>query len=306
MAANVETMFYTREKPWHGLGTMVQEAPNSADALRLAGLDWTIEGRGVYTDGGIQIKGYQANTRSSDGAIMGIVTDKYRVVQNAEAFEFTDALIGEGVTYETAGSLRGGKTIWLLARMPETQILGDKFEPYICFTNSHDGTGTVRACMTPVRVVCNNTLNIALNGASRKWSTPHKGDVMGRLDEARQTLGLAQKYMQQLAEDAERLADAKMNNAEIDNVIEAMFPVKEDATERQKKNAEKEKNDFITCLFAPDLAQFYGTQYGFLNAVADYAGHSSPMRRTKFGDENRWGQIITGHPLLDLATQMIR
>ncbi len=189
MAANVETMFSVREKPWHGLGVMVEEAPTSADALQLAGLDWEINAKPVFTAEGIQIPGYQANTRSSDGSIMGIVSDKYRIVQNREAFEFTDALIGEGVTYETAGSLRGGKTIWLLAKMPETEILGDKFEPYICFTNSHDGSGAVRACMTPVRVVCNNTLNLALSQASRSWSTPHKGNVQGRLAEAWQTLG---------------------------------------------------------------------------------------------------------------------
>lgn len=108
MAANVEAMFYVREKPWHGLGTRVEEAPNSADALRLAGLDWTIDSNPVFDGRGQDIRGYRANTRSSDGKVLGIVGDRYQIVQNKEAFDFTDSLIGEGITYETAGSLKGG------------------------------------------------------------------------------------------------------------------------------------------------------------------------------------------------------
>lgn len=91
MSANVETMFYVREKPWHGLGTMVQEAPTSADALRLAGLDWTVEARDMWLNGGYEpIPGYKANVRSSDNKVLGVVSDKYRIVQNADAFAFTD------------------------------------------------------------------------------------------------------------------------------------------------------------------------------------------------------------------------
>lgn len=144
MAANVETMMYVREKPWHGLGTMVQEAPTSADALKLAGLDWTVERTPIYDVNGKVIPNWGANMRSSDHSVLGIVGNQYTILNNAEAFAFTDALVGEGVTYETAGSLRSGRQVWLLARMPETQILGDKVEPYICFTNTHDGTGAIR------------------------------------------------------------------------------------------------------------------------------------------------------------------
>ena len=174
MSANVETMFYVREKPWHGLGTMVQEAPTSADALRLAGLDWTVEARDMWLNGGYEpIPGYKANVRSSDNKVLGVVSDKYRIVQNADAFAFTDALIGGDVHYETAGSLLDGKKIWLLAKLPDSEICGDKTEPYVCFSNTHDGSGAVRVCMTPVRVVCNNTLNLALNTAQRAWSVRH-------------------------------------------------------------------------------------------------------------------------------------
>ena len=195
MSANVETMFYTREKPWHGLGTEVQEAPTSTDALRLAGLDWRVDSRKIQVCGGAKIENYKANVRSSDGAILGVVTDRYRIVQNEEAFAFTDSLIGEGVTYETAGSLCGGKKIWLLAKMPETQIVGDAVEPYLCFTNTHDGSGAIRVCMTPIRVVCNNTLNLALSQAKRAWSVRHTGDIQTKLHGAPMCLDLADKYM---------------------------------------------------------------------------------------------------------------
>lgn len=127
-----------------------------------------------------------ANVRSSDGAVLGVVSDRYQVVQNAEAFAFTDALIGgEGqVHYETAGSLMGGRKIWLLAKLPDTEIVGDKTEPYLCFSNTHDGSGAIRVCMTPIRVVCNNTLNIALNGAKRAWSVRHTGDIQAKLQDS--------------------------------------------------------------------------------------------------------------------------
>lgn len=106
MAANVETMFYTREKPWHGLGIRVTEAPSSEEALRLAGLDWQVKQEPVYTDTGEAIPGYKANIRDRDRRVLGVVTDRYKIIQNQEAFAFTDALLGKGVRYETAGSCR--------------------------------------------------------------------------------------------------------------------------------------------------------------------------------------------------------
>ena len=117
---------YVREKPWHGLGTEVAEAPTSADALRFAGLDWTVRQEPVFNCRGGIIDGYRANIRSTDDAVLGIVGERYKVVQNADAFRFTDELVGGEARYETAGSLRGGKQIWLLARMPERKIAGDE------------------------------------------------------------------------------------------------------------------------------------------------------------------------------------
>ena len=194
MPALVESMMYVREKPWHGLGTRVEEAPTSTDALRMAGLDWSVVQRNIQVCGGAKIKNYKANIRDSDGTVLGVVSDRYKIVQNAEAFEFTDSLIGGEVRYETAGSLNGGRKIWLLAKLPETEIVGDKTEPYLCFSNTHDGSGAIRVCMTPIRVVCNNTLNLALDTAKRAWSVRHTGDMQSKMYEARACLEMASAY----------------------------------------------------------------------------------------------------------------
>lgn len=315
MSANIEKMFAAthgneRLVPWHyemtkDVTKLIQEAPTSKDALELAGLNWTVDGAPIYDANGDEIKGYKANTRSSDRSVLGVVTDRYKVVQNFEAFDFTDALIGEGVTYETAGSLKNGKTIWLLAKLPQTKILGDTFDPYICFTNSHDGSGAIRIISTPVRVVCNNTLNLALDTATRSWSTRHMGDMNSKLREAQNTLRLANDYLVALDEKADMLANAKMTNDEILSVLDDMFPVSEDMSNRQKKNAEVVKDGIMACMFAPDLAQFVNTKWGFLNAVSDYVGHAKPTRMSANYAENNWGRIMNGHPILDKAMALV-
>ena len=191
MPANVETMFSVRETPWHGLGRIIMDAPASREALELAGLDWQVESRNIYSGTGAMIPGYRANVRSTDDAVLGVVSDRYRIVQNEEAFQFTDDLLGEGVTYETAGSLQGDKKVWMLARLPRKYLIaGDQVEPYLVIFNSHDGSSGVKVAMTPIRVVCQNTLNLALNTAKRSWTARHTENVLLRVQDARETLQL--------------------------------------------------------------------------------------------------------------------
>ena len=191
MPANVETMFSVRETPWHGLGRIIMDAPASREALELAGLDWQVESRNIYSGTGAMIPGYRANVRSTDDAVLGVVSDRYRIVQNEEAFQFTDDLLGEGVTYETAGSLQGGRKVWMLARLPRKYLIaGDQVVPYLVIFNSHDGSSGVKVAMTPIRVVCQNTLNLALNTAKRSWTARHTENVLLRVQDARETLQL--------------------------------------------------------------------------------------------------------------------
>ena len=304
MSANVETMMYVRNKPWHGLGTMVPEAPTSADALRFAGLDWSVRQEPVYNARGGIIKGYKSNVRDTDGIVLGIVGDRYKVVQNIDAFNFTDDLIGGDVRYETAGSLRGGKQIWLLAKMPERKVAGDAVEPYLCFANSHDGGGGLKVCMTPIRVVCNNTLNLALGSAKRIWSMRHTENVHERLAEARDCLGLADQYMEGLAQYAERAANTILFDRDIKAILDELFPISEQSSPREKAAAEKCRNEFMVCYFAPDIKQFRNTAWGVINAASDLATHSMPHRNTKNYAENNWARVMDGHAIIDKTVKL--
>lgn len=130
--------------------------------------DWNVIQKNIVTADGTAIDGFKANVRDNDDSVLGIVTDRYKLVQNSEAFAFTDALLGESVRYETAGSLQNGRRTWMLARLPHQYIIsGDEITPYLVFMNSHDGTGAIKVAMTPIRVVCQNTLNMALANAKR-------------------------------------------------------------------------------------------------------------------------------------------
>lgn len=307
MAANVETMFYTREKPWHGLGTMVMEAPESKEALRLAGLDWRVLQEPVYTENEEIIPGYKVNVRDSDRKVLGVVTDRYKVIQNEEAFAFTDALLGEGVRYETAGSLQDGRRVWLLARMPrEYIIMGDRITPYMVFSNTHDGSGAVKTAITPIRVVCNNTLNLALRSAKRCWSMIHTGDISSKIEEAKNTLLLADTYMTALGQEFERLRDIKLTEKQVLDYIKLLLPMEESFTQKQKRGVEKLREDMKMRYFdAPDLKDVGNNGYRFINAISDFATHSVPRRRTVNYKENIFARTADGNPLIDKAYQMI-
>lgn len=305
MAHEVENMFYVSNEangrfvPWHGLGVPVEEAQTSKEAIKIAGLDWRVEAKPIYNDKGIEIPGYKANTRDIDDKVLGLVSTRYKLVQNSEAFDFTDSLIGGDVRYETAGSLQGGKRIFLLARLPERKILGDDFDNYICFTNSHDGTGAIQACMTPVRVVCQNTLNLALGQASRKWSTKHIGDIESKMEEARHTLQLADAYMDGLAVVADQLANTTVTEGEVAMMLDELFPVDSDATDRVKNTINKKKEEFMVCMFAPDILKFSGTAWGVINAASDFSTHTAPARMTSTYQENKFNGILNGDVVID-------
>ena len=246
MAAEVETMFYTREKPWHGLGTLVAEAPESREALRIAGLNWKVLQEPVYTENDELIQGYKANVRDSDRKILGVVTDRYKVIQNEEAFAFTDALLGEGVRYETAGSLQEGRRVWLLARLPREYIIaGERISPYMVFSNTHDGSGAVKTALTPIRVVCNNTLNLALRTAKRSWSMIHTGDISGKIEEAKNTLFLADEYMSALGKEFENLRKIQLSEKQVMDYIEILLPVEENFTPQQKRGIERRRKQWL-------------------------------------------------------------
>ena len=309
MAANVESMFYTRTKPWHGLGVQVQEAPESKDALRLAGLDWKVYQREVYTDSGIRIDGYRANVRNTDNRVLGVVTERYKIVQNEEAFAFTDELLGKGVRYETAGRLQDGRKVWLLARLPKEYIIsGEQISPYLVFSNSHDGSAAVRVAVTPIRVVCNNTLNLALSTAKRSWAMVHTGNIKGKIHEAQETLLMAETYMNKLGKEFETLKRQKLSDRQIKEYIELLLPLEKTTSLVTAKNVKKLRDDLRARYYdAPDLQDVGGNNaYRFINAVSDFATHNEPLRRTTNYKENLFMRTMDGNPMIDRAYQIVK
>lgn len=307
MAAEIETMFYTRETPWHGLGTRVMEAPASKEALYLAGLDWQVEQEEIYTETGNWIRGFKANIRDTDQKVLGVVTDRYKVIQNEEAFAFTDELLGEGVRYETAGSLQGGRKVWLLAHLPHEYIIaGERISPYLVFSNTHDGSGSIKVAVTPIRVVCNNTLNLALNTAKRSWSTIHTGDIKSKLEEAKNTLFMANAYMDELGREFENLRRKKLTEKQVMEYIELLIPVDENGTSQQKKNIIRLQNNMKMRYFdAPDLKDVGNNAYRFINAVSDFATHAKPLRKTANYKEQVFARTVEGNPMIDKAYKMM-
>lgn len=322
MAANFETGFSASGiTPWHGLGEIIKEAPTSEEAIKIAGLDWEVIPRPIYDELGRELEGYKVNVRSTDNQILGIVTNRYQIVQNREAFEFTDALLGKGVTYETAGSLATGKRVWMLAKMEGTLLAEESIDPYLVFTNAHDGSGAVRVAITPIRVACQNTLNLALRDASRHWSCAHKGNIQSKLEEARYTLESADRYMKALEEEFGELKLKKVTDKQVRDMTDKLLEIEfnnlfvkatkqanivdfKDFIKQQKfeEKLERKRTDIINIYNdKPDLRGTERTAFRFVNAISDYATHTNDHRNTKNYQENLFMRTVDGHSMIDAA-----
>lgn len=305
MSANVETCFLNKEPAWHGLGTIVQEAPTSADALRLAGLDWNVDSSPVMVEGQ-EAPGYKANVRSTDRRILGIVSDRYKIVQNRDGFSFVDGLLGDGrITFESAGSLNHGSRVWILAHLPPERILDDEVLPYLVFSNSHDGSSPVAVACTPTRVVCQNTLNIALKGAKRTWTFRHMGDIEARQREAQETLMLASDYMVGLKDFAEDMANKRLSRAAVEQFVEQLLPKMPEDTPRAERNIEKMREAFRIAYNADNLGNIRDSAWGVYQAVADMVSHLEPARKTATYKENLFASLIDGNKLLESAQKIL-
>ncbi len=313
MPANVETMAYVkfseRDVPWHSLGTPVDHAMNSKEALELSGQDWIVRPMPMFININgkpVEVPNVIANTRSLDNTVLGTVTGRYKIVQNHEAFAFTDALLGEGVKYETAGVLDNGKRVWILAKMNETEILDDKIEQYLVFTNSHDGKGSIRVACTPVRVVCSNTLSAALHSAKRSWSTKHMGNIETKMAEAHRTLELASKYMDALKIEAEKLAQIPFSKDKFTEFVERLIPIANESSSREKNNALFLRNDLNQRYNAPDLENFKNTKYAVFNCLTDFASHRPAVRVSNKYKEKVFESIIDGNKYLDKGYSLLQ
>ena len=322
MSHEVETMFSAEGKvPWHGLGTVIEdEAANTDKALTLAGLDWTVEKhpsgamfkaagkppRFVRTPGQVQL------VRTSDTSILGTVGENYSVLQNMEAFEFGDDLLEQsGAHWITAGSLFDGKRVWMLAKLPDTSTVGgfedEAVQPYILVTNGHDGVTGLRADVTLVRVVCNNTLTLALKGARRSVKIRHTKHMADRMKTAKDVLDIKNSYVTAFDQVATKLLNTKVTDRQFENILDKLVPVDEDKGGRSL-TVMTEKRDTIAGLYKgkDDLQNIKGTRYGVLQAFIDYNDHHVKGRGDN-QDEKRMHRILNGrnigHEAFELLTR---
>lgn len=280
MPADVETMFSAREVPWHRIGEVTEGALTAQAALETAGLDWSVDMKPLRVYMGhdarpqyVTVDDRFGVVRDSDSKVLGVVGTSYVPLQNREAFAFFDNLVDSGdAKYETAGSLRGGKWVFMTARMPETMSVGgvDDVDLYILLTSSHDGSRAVTAAVTPVRVVCTNTLNMALGAARQTWKVRHTTTAQARIQEARETLGLTFKFMEDFEAEAEAMLAKTVTEAEFGRMVEALL----------KDTPQAKDADAIRELFAdaPNLDNVRGTAWGAFQAVVEYADWYRPYR----------------------------
>ena len=305
MLLEKDTMYSAKEKPWHydehpNQVAVTDEILTMEKALPISGLTWLVESKPVFVDGK-EVQGYKANV--SDDEVLGIVSDRYKIVQNADAFSFVDHLLAnpEQVKFETAGSLFNRRKVWILARMPDSLILGDTVENYLYFTNGHDGKNAISVGLTNVRIVCNNTLQLATASARRTWSTKHMGNIEAKKHEAARTLELASSYLSAMAEKAETYQQTFLSKEAFNEFVEMVFPLPDaDMSSIQEKRALAFRNGFIDIYNEkPDIENFRGTAWGAYLALTDYISHVEPVRLTKTYKEKRWDSFMVGNSMLE-------
>jgi phage/plasmid-like protein (TIGR03299 family) len=251
MSANInvdkksgEFAFYSKkEVPWHGLGQIVQEAKISDDVIKIAHLDWNIQKLPKYiqypldsnylNDKGIRLRGLlspndKALCRMDNGIQLGNCSDRYEIVNNVDAFRFIDNIVGEKLAiYETAGALGNGETIFVTAKLPSyikpTSNTEDIIEKYLLFTTSHDGNGSVKIMFTPIRVVCNNTLNMALQQNVGRIVFKHTKNAQDKINRALETMKLYTDYDAQLTYQLGRMAATPITEKFIDKALANIF-----------------------------------------------------------------------------------
>lgn len=307
MSANVETGAYANTPAWHREGNVLdtegEKGMTVKVALKESGLDWQVAKVPVFcdppagADAGpqIEVPNRYGVQRTSDGAVLGVVGDVWQPVQNSEGFSLIeDFMQGDTAWIEAAGALDGGRKVWILAHMAEDmQIAGEQISRYVLFTNGHDGRTSVTAAMTDVRVVCQNTLTMALSSCPRKVSVRHTVKATVRLAEAKRILGLRDLYSEELAKQGEWLCNHKISDKQFNSFLESLMPVPESQEGKPAETMIVGRRDEVRDVYlkSDNLNNIRGTKWGALNAVVEYADYRRPFRsdetqvKAQFGDQ---------------------
>ena len=301
--------FLNKEKLHTGFGEEIKNPSSYNDVLDQAGLNWTVSANPVFTEfmgKMIEVPNSKIIVRDADEKPLGIVSDKYKIVNNSDAFAFTESIYNsKDIEFIRGGSYRGGSSTWLEAKITgEFSVLGDETECYLLFLNSHDGTGSVRCMIVPNRIACSNALNFPLKSANRHWRCVHSGDPMKKIDEARKILLAGSSYMNALDRECEVLQSIKMSDIQVGQLINRLFPIDEANDTEVHKKHQTEKRLQLLDVFTQkdDLASFGNTGYKFISAVADYVDHAEFRKSSNM---NRYMYIANGSPLVDKAYDMV-
>lgn len=284
--ANGNTAFASlREPAWHGLGTVFENEVTTAEMLKLAHLDnWNVRLEDVaIPDGFASDKSYSFVTRTNpfdknQNDVLGVVGERYVPLQNEDLFDFGDLMLDNGGRWETAGSIKGGRVVFgSLALERETVLdpngVSDKVNSYLLINTSHDGSIAIQASITPVRVVCANTLNLALGkgrkGVKQSFKIRHTQTASGKVQQAREALGLANAYLDEFDKMAQQMIETEISKAKFDEIVALAYP----APEKDAKGSFKKYNDKIDLIQGIYVGQYNntiaGTAWGAFNALTE-------------------------------------
>jgi len=300
MAHNLyqSTMAFTGAKPWHQLGVEFKEAFTAEEAINAAQLGYNVSKRPMYLDNGNRVPNAMATVNDTTNEVLGVVGNRYHVLQNAQAFGFFDSLLTDaGARYETAGALGKGERIWLMARMPGTlyPVKGDEVLPYCLLTNTHDGSGTIQVRFTLVRVVCQNTLTAAMRGAKEIVNIRHTISAQNNLVIAGEILRDYVTHFGAMNDRLSLLAATPINDEAIEQYLFKLFSNPAEAETKQKATQIQNKIDSVLDHYeggmGSNLPGVKGTLWGAYNAAIEWADYDFPVRGTA-GD--RTNSILFG------------
>lgn len=284
-------MMYVGQKPWHGLGTELPKLATAEEAIKAAHLDWKVVKRPIFfqplevstPSAMMPIADKVAIVREDSMAVMGIGGKDWMPLQNKDAFSFADAIVQDkAAIYETAGALHGGKKVWLLAKLKGIcRVKGDDtMESYLLLANSHEPGHSLRIQLTTVRVVCQNTLSQAINSAASKYLISHTASMANRVKDAREALGLINIQMEELAKQAQRLAEVKVTKSQVDVFAEAVG-FNPDADGKREKTAYDSFIQAFETSPGANMDSAKGTLWGLVNGVTYMVDHGTDYKATK-------------------------
>lgn len=277
------------------------------DVIKATDLDWTVEKQPIFLKGESEVPNRFATVRVDNNQVLGIVGNNYEVVQNIEGFEFIDDCLGDGIEFVKAGTYNRGERVFITAKAPSVNICGDEVIPHILFTNSHDGSGTVQAIFTPMRLVCANGLMLPAEGHESgivKIKIPHTKNVKDRLMVAKEVILKNNIYIEALKKEAEELLATPFTESQFKALSEELAGIKGVEDEKVTRGQIALVEDLQTAYQEEDIQKFENTAWKAINAVADAESHKVNSRNTG-NDEYEFQRVAFGMTMLVTAYQII-